>query len=223
MNPDNQLTGIFVAADGTIKDDTHGRFVCRFSFRRLGEKGAWKPQLPGQVIKSGESVNLYCHSVGLGPYSDVNSPPAEASPVCVTPNGKLLVPIPGFTKSAGVRKLIQDYDLGKLGNDDYYAAFEKMGFVSDASWPLSQFAVTPSPEESWFTSASTTTFWGRVKSRFKKYPRVDYKSLQTPEWKNRDLNWSHVREQYCKPGESKGHHQDGLAGHEPAVFTILFE
>lgn len=222
MNPENQFTGVFVAPNGTIKDDTHGKVVCRFSFRRHGEEGAWKPQLPGQVIKSGESVNLYCHSVGLGPFSDINSPPAEAAPVYVTSTGKLLVPISSFTDPTRVRELIQDYELGKLSDNDT-AAFEKMGFISDTSWLPSKFAVPPLSEVSWSTSTSrATTFCARFGSTFKKSSRVDYKKLQMPEWKDRDLDWPGVRQRYYHAGVSQNI-KDSLSGLKPAEFTILFE
>jgi hypothetical protein len=226
MTLNNQFTGVFVAIDGKIKNEEHSAAVCRFSFRKHGKEGAWQP-FPGQAIESGENVNLYCHSVGLGPFSDINSPPAEAALVYATSTGKLFVPISSNSKSTRVLDLVRDYDLGTLSDDDA-SAFEKMGFISGKAWVPSKVALPlyPDrwnlPEVSITTSASRgTTFSARFAPKSKKPSRLDYKMLQTPDWKNRNLDWQRVRQQYYYEGLAQN--KDKLKGAVPAEFTILFE
>ena len=49
----------------------------RFSFRRPGRKGRWQPS--SAPLHNGDEVYLYCHSLGLGPYPNIEAPPDKAS------------------------------------------------------------------------------------------------------------------------------------------------
>ena len=54
---------------------------CRFSLRKLGQSDAWNPKpITPESIRSGDYVQLFCHSLGLGPFANVNRPPVTASP-----------------------------------------------------------------------------------------------------------------------------------------------
>ena len=216
-----------MTADGKIRDEAHGTAVCRFSFRKDGETGPWRPQRSGLDIKSGEKVNLYCHSVGLGPFSDCESPPMEAAPVHVTPDGKLFVPISSISKSSRTSELIRDYDLGTLSGDDT-AAFEKMGLICDKSWLPSEVGLS-SFSKKWklpkisisSSKSGATTLSARFGSGFDKTSRLNYKTLQAPEWRDRGISWQDIRQQYYHAGLPEL--RDELENAKIADFSIIFE
>ena len=126
---------MFVSSDGSLKHPgVAPGDLNQFSFRPAGTTGKWNPsRKPPRVIQSGEQVNIYCHSVGVGPYGSISKPPAEASPVMYTePSrdpGKLFVPVQPSAFESPDRDLIQKYDKGELSHGDKLA-FEKIGLIT---------------------------------------------------------------------------------------------
>src|ERR1700742_2586711 len=60
-------------------DGTSNR-VWRFSLRPSQRVGVWRPQtalVKEDGIQSGDPVNLYCHSLGLGPFATLMKPPVH--------------------------------------------------------------------------------------------------------------------------------------------------
>jgi len=54
--------------------------VTPFSMRFAGDESYWNSHC-FEMIHSGDAVELYCHSLGLGPYSSIAKPPTRALPV----------------------------------------------------------------------------------------------------------------------------------------------
>jgi hypothetical protein len=117
-----------------------GGSPCRFSFRLAGSSGPWLPKVDSpHVLSSGEEVNLYCHSLELGPYRDLKRPPTHASPAVfglinsdtsIWENrlDSLYFPVSECATYA-VKELAAGYDSGKMTLGDQ-EAFERMGFFS---------------------------------------------------------------------------------------------
>lgn len=91
------------------------------------------------MLSSGEEVNLYCHSLELGPYRDLKRPPTHASPAVfglinsdtsIWENrlDSLYFPVSECATYA-VKELAAGYDSGKMTLGDQ-EAFERMGFFS---------------------------------------------------------------------------------------------
>ncbi len=51
------------------------------SLRPAGTTGLWYPgRVPPHEHKSGDDLNVYCHSLGLGSYANLNKPPTQPAP-----------------------------------------------------------------------------------------------------------------------------------------------
>ena len=207
--------------------------VHRFSFRLAGSTGKWNPlREPPRVIQSGDQINLYCHSVGVGPYASISKPPAEASPVVYAKQSKtLFVPVQGSAFDSDDRNLIQQYDNGKLGHHDR-EAFEKMGLITSdrlAPGPTQTIEKTKALGFSGTAAFSPLDFQISASKRTTteytiidgKKERVDYQMLQKPKYKQLDLDWGHARQTYF----SSIYDQRGvnMESRVPATFTVLFE
>lgn len=111
---------ILVRSDGRLNSpEVVSEFedVNRFSFRLAGTTGRWNPARdPPRFIQSGDQANIYCHSVGLGPYRHISSPPAEASSVMLDSYSArhLSVPVTRIAFESPDRELIRQYDNGQL-------------------------------------------------------------------------------------------------------------
>ncbi|OCT47236.1 hypothetical protein CLCR_02283 [Cladophialophora carrionii] len=126
----NQIQGIFVDEGGKIKPEmveSKLRQVTRFSIRLAGQGGWWRKynQQPFETIQSGDKVNIYCHSVGVGPYANIEHPPGIATPVLYSPTERrLLLPASRRTllNNGNLREILRQYDEGTLPVAD------RMGF-----------------------------------------------------------------------------------------------
>ncbi|ETI25420.1 hypothetical protein G647_02193 [Cladophialophora carrionii CBS 160.54] len=133
----NQIQGIFVDEGGKIKPEmveSKLRQVTRFSIRLAGQEGCWRKynQQPFETIQSGDKVNLYCHSVGVGPYANIEHPPEIATPVLYSPTERrLLLPASRRTllNNGSLREILRQYDEGTLPVADRMA-FEMKGHLT---------------------------------------------------------------------------------------------
>jgi hypothetical protein len=223
----------------------------RFSFRLAGSTGKWNPsRKPPSVIKSGDQVNIYCHSVGVGPYGSISKPPAEASPVKIFDyqGKKLWVPVNRVAFGSPDRELIQQYDRGELPQDDKLA-FEKMGLITGLSLApgptesvestqslggnvnfsvgkaVGPVTIGPSFQRTTTTSKEYTVIDGKRET-------IDYKKLQKSKYDKLNLDWGHARKWYLsfavsgiKGSAAVGSVRDDPFGFStgPATFTVLFE
>jgi hypothetical protein len=107
--------------------------INRFSFRLAGELGPWKKhdKQPLQELESGNQVNIYCHSLGVGPYANIENPPTLAVPIRYSAEErKLAVFVPEeYAKNKGVRSIVEQYDCGTLAPEDR-DAFEEKGYLN---------------------------------------------------------------------------------------------
>jgi len=106
--------------------------INRFSFRLAGSGGQWKKYdtQPLETLKSGDQVNIYCHSLGVGPYANIESPPRRATPIRYSPsNRKIAVLLEDFVQSESTRTIIRNYDCGELSKRDQ-EVFELKGYLS---------------------------------------------------------------------------------------------
>ncbi|KAF3385422.1 hypothetical protein F1880_002090 [Penicillium rolfsii] len=62
---------------GALGPQTAKRGPCRFSLRKVGSSGQWKP-LASEKILNGEKVTMWCHSLGSGPWTSLNQAPTQA-------------------------------------------------------------------------------------------------------------------------------------------------
>jgi hypothetical protein len=230
---------MFVSSDGSLKPPgVNPGDLNRFSFRPAGTTGRWNPsRKPPRVIQSGEQVNIYCHSVGVGPYGSISKPPAEASPVMYTElsgdPGKLFVPVHPSAFESPDRDLIQKYDKGELSHGDKLA-FEKIGLITSR-----QLAPGPTEVREIRTSIGADTSMGgnigvslsyEVSKEYTfidgKRDTIDYKKLQKPKYDQLDLDWGHARRAYfssiSKSPFSPGAVLD-VRTQQLATFTVLFE
>lgn len=161
--------------------------ICRFSIRISGQSGPWQPNSPihaGQ-IKSGDTVNLYCHSVGLGPFANDSRPPACASPALIAPGShELVFPLIEDSFSPGTRRLIESYDNNTLSSSEK-EAFEKMGFVSKREH-------APTVNTDIIVQAPQYAAYGYVPQapKVQQGCRINYKELQEEPYKSASLDWS---------------------------------
>ena len=159
---------------------------CRFSLRRARQSGAWDPRpLKPKEIKSGEQVQLFCHSLGLGPFANLDRPPSFASPAKKLHKGDsirlVFAPSEEFLLAMlGRLDIISGYDYGSLDVADK-EAFEKMGLVSRRD-----FAPGPNVIPANKKSLELSVVNG-------KKTRVDYKMLQTEPFKSTPLDWTRCR------------------------------
>jgi hypothetical protein len=230
---------MFVSSDGGLEPpEVPPGDINRFSFRRAGATGKWNPSMnPLQILKSGDSVNLYCHSVGVGPYGSILKPPAEASPVKYTGSRghpeTIFVPVQRTAFETPDRQLIQGYDNGTLSPGDQ-SAFEKMGLITSrelAPGPAERAETTktrvinPSVQVRGVSvggmsvQVSTSSSKGEYTLIGNKRVRIDYKKLQE-KYNQLDLDWGHAR-QACF--SSVLEQPFGGAGGILATFTIQFE
>ena len=235
---DGNLGSIFVSSDGSLKPpgvppgDTN-----RFSFRLVGTTGKWNPsRKPPLVLKSGDSVNIYCHSVGVGPYGSIVKPPAEASPVMKytrLPENpvKLFVPVERTAFEYPDRDMIQKYDKGTLSQGNR-SAFEKMGLITShelAPGPTEIVETTKKRDLNvsfkapgvsvggGFNQGSTTTKAYTVIDG--KRERIDYIKLQKPKYDQLDLDWGKARQEYFSSISDQPFGPEATL----AKFTIQFE
>ena len=224
---------MFVSSDGSLKPPgVAPGDLNRFSFRPAGTTGKWNPlRKPSRVIQSGEQVNIYCHSVGVGPYGSISKPPAEASPVIYSElsgdPGKLFVPVQPSAFESPDRDLIQKYDKGELSLGDKLA-FEKMGLITSR-----QLAPGPAEVQELITSASADIpSMGSVSYKVSgntskeytlisgKRETIDYKKLQKPKYDQLDLDWGHARRAYFSSISKSPFSSETQ---QLATFTVLFE
>jgi hypothetical protein len=178
-----------------------------FSLRLAGAAGQWSPSRK-ILLKSGDKVDLYCHSIGLGPYLNPNMPPTCASPALVIKGNERALVFPALSRldSGGNNDLIDAYNNRTLeaGHKD---AFEKMGFISPLMFcpgPNTQPAERVISLSAGIQAAgieigpmvrierSTADRWTVVEG--KKY-KVDYVQLaKVPALKKANLDWSECRE-----------------------------
>ncbi len=204
----------------------------RFSFRLAGTTGRWNPlREPPRVIQSGDQVNIYCHSVGVGPYASASKPPAEASQVLYAKHDprKFLVPVHRTAFESPDRDLIIQFDSGKLSASDK-AAFEKMGLITTrelAPGPIQTVETSRSMgvqvgvgsgQASFQRSTNTSREYTLIDG---KRETIDYKKLQKPKYERLDLDWGRARQTYF----SYAYNQQGIGAESrvPATFTVLFE
>jgi hypothetical protein len=108
--------------------------VTRFSIRLAGQADRWRKynEQPFETIQSGDKINLYCHSLGVGPYANIEDPPAFATPILYSPSERRLV-LPAsrttLLSNVNLRELLRQYDEGTLTVADRMA-FESKGFVA---------------------------------------------------------------------------------------------
>lgn len=79
-------------ANGVIGPQTDNKGPYRFSFRKQGATGQWRP-LNNLTITNGEKITLWCHSLGIGAWKDLNNDlPSDASKTMYNPtSGELRV------------------------------------------------------------------------------------------------------------------------------------
>lgn len=108
--------------------------INRFSFRLAGAAGLWKKHdtQPPEILKSGDQVNIYCHSLGIGPYANIEKPPEIASVVLYSAHErKFSVDFDDHVNTSEIRTIIQQYDYGILQRRDQ-DAFERKGYLAPA-------------------------------------------------------------------------------------------
>jgi hypothetical protein len=128
-----QIPGLFVNSLGQLKpENVPPSDINRFSFRLAGSGGQWKryDAQPLETLKSGDQVNIYCHSLGVGSYANIENPPRRATPIQYSAaNRKIAVFLEDHAKSDNTRSIIQKYDYDAL-NDRDRDAFELKGYIS---------------------------------------------------------------------------------------------
>lgn len=129
----DQIPGLFVNSNGQLKPEgVEPSDINRFSFRLAGAAGRWKKYdtQPPEILKSGDQVNIYCHSLGIGPYANIEKPPKVASAVLYSPHErKFAVNFDDHVNTSEVRSVIQQYDYGTLQRRDR-DAFEMKGYLT---------------------------------------------------------------------------------------------
>ena len=133
----NQYQGIFVDRFGTLKPEhieDNMKQVTRFSLRLAGQRGSWRggPGQPFETIQSGDHVNIYCHSLGVGPYARDKYPPTHGVPVLYSVDDQTLIVHPsslGFRLDPNNRQIIRQYDEGTL-DFAQSEAFERKGYLN---------------------------------------------------------------------------------------------
>lgn len=184
---------------------------------------------PPPIIHSGDQVNLYCHSVGVGPYTSISKPPAEASPVLYASNDprKLFVPVQRTAFENPDRDLIQQFDSGRLSKSDK-SAFEKMGMITsqelapgptqtvEISRSLGRHVGVAGVQASFQKSTNLSREYTLIKG---KRETIDYKKLQKLKYERIDLDWGHARQAYF----SYSFNMRGISTETriPATFTVL--
>lgn len=208
--------------------------ISRFSIRLAGTSGPWNPtRQPPQMIKSGDQVNLYCHSMGLGPYANVSRPPTYASPaLCDLSNRSICFVTAYDSFSPMVRSLITAYD-GRSIPAEVRDAFEKMGIISVeefAPGPNLQTVITSKGYNSEVSVIGLKTIGLKASSSFQKTTevqytvvggkkvRIDYKKLQKEPYKSAPLDWDRCREEIALKAERSG---PGFPNAQ--TFTVVFE
>ena len=78
--PGRDASTIYVNKEtGTLGPQVDNRGPYRFSFRKAGESTAiWQPSRRIELI-NGDKVTLWCHSLGKGGWTSLQSPPSEAN------------------------------------------------------------------------------------------------------------------------------------------------
>ena len=203
--------------------------------------GPWNPtRQPPFVIKSGDQVRLYCHSLGLGPFGNIHKPPHYACPALLpraVPEPPLLLGsdlksytatslnsdsihfvTPTACSSPDVTNLIQAYDArgtGEMSETDRNA-FETMGFISDL-----EFAPGPSVFKVNGTTlrpgislpAATVMDKFRFSEEYRTSGTTNYKKIQKAPSKFADSEWDGCRRRLMKPVDQTPW----------PIFTIIFE
>ena len=117
----------------------------RFSLRKDGSETKWDPFKHSCKFQNGDFVNIYCHSVGLGPYANLRSPPQIAIPVAWSKTDKsCLIQIPNLNMGFGApypqRRILQaEYDTGTMSARDQEVC-ERTGFIIDVDSSLATIA-----------------------------------------------------------------------------------
>lgn len=128
-----QIPGLFVNAHGWLKpESSSGGYICRWSLRRVEQAAnPWNPrQTPPDYIQDGDQVMLFCHSIGYGPYADVNIPPRKA-PAVKYHSGAQQVLILGWGDGQGGEwDKAHRYDEGRLNQDELKSFYEEDSVVS---------------------------------------------------------------------------------------------
>lgn len=105
---------------------------CRFSLRHVVSGDRWAPERQ-QIVRSGDQVILYCHSLGIGPFANITRPPEKASPLMYIGADKhIVLPVPRLTDHRDNDKIISSYDNGTMSAADQ-EAYERIGvFLTDS-------------------------------------------------------------------------------------------
>ena len=123
-----------------------GLFACqRFSLRKDGTRTKWDPFKHSSKFQNGDFVNIYCHSVGSGPYANLRNPPHIVIPVVWSKNDKSCkIQIPSLDSGFGaaysqVRILQAEYDTGTMSARDQEVC-ERAEFIIDVDSSLATIA-----------------------------------------------------------------------------------
>lgn len=123
-NLGNQIPGLFVSSGGRLKpESTAGGYICRWSFRRMIAFGRWSPDQPDSDIKDGDQVRLFCHSIGLGSYTDYERPPLRASSVKYHAGADQLICLGFGDPLGGGWDRAHKFDEGKLSAEEIQDAY----------------------------------------------------------------------------------------------------
>ena len=127
------MIGKFLSGAGQVVLSTRlPQGSCRFSIRHVvSKRDRWAPQRQ-QIVRSGDTVLLYCHSLGIGPFANITRPPEEALPVmCIGSDNQIVLPVPEFTDHEDNYRSVSSYDNGTMPPADQ-EAYERMGiFTTD--------------------------------------------------------------------------------------------
>ena len=210
---------------------------CRFSFRKVGQTGPWRPwSMLDSEIESGDQVHLYSHSLGLGPFANLHQrPPLAASPAFAFASANargLIFPIYADTFDPATQQQIQSYDLGEHPNHFVLPvlspgdreAYEKMGIISMHSF-------TPYHDGTVNLFGETTVPAGArdpqslrgpklLLNRLGRPAEIDYKLLQAEPFRSASLDWSGCHEEIAAYSFESDSDEPWP---EPAVLTIVFE
>ncbi|RSL63464.1 hypothetical protein CEP54_005264, partial [Fusarium duplospermum] len=101
QTPGRDASTLFVnKANGELVPQQENRGPNRFSFRKVGSDGIWRP-LNELTIKNGDKVTMWCHSLGQGGWKSLNDPPTCAVQAMFNKDVRFNVPKETFTAVTG--------------------------------------------------------------------------------------------------------------------------
>lgn len=100
---------------------SNNRDCVRFSLRYANRYGQWHPTTdPVGSIASGDEVSLWCHSMGIGPFANVDQSPAFAIPARQSTTSKICFVDASHSnvlkRPFPQRQVAGEYDAGTLDN-----------------------------------------------------------------------------------------------------------